>query len=304
MKKDSKSRFPLILLGSMALHVAALAAFYGSWLYGAALKFGTLSFDDSGSPNHYKVMMVDRTAPLYLPKGFYAVEKPPEVVEKPKPKQEAKKKDEKKVEEPEPKEPQDDVAKAEEPKKEEPPPAQPGNFGKIGSGALKPHIQRVYTAYEAGQIPLDTFTVTVTCRAMPDGSLADIRLVKRSGNQLIDGTALNLFREVSDMKALAPLSKLSSLSLTLDVGPSSSELSAVGFADDPSDTNEMATQLSSLATLARFTSKNTDQTTLINNIKIASSGNRLSVRLDLPNSVAGDMMRRSFGARNTAQAGT
>src|SRR6185369_1921563 len=81
MKDESKGRFPVILLCSVVFHVGVLALLYGAWLYHVALKFGDITFD-SGGEAKYKVAMIDRTAPLYLPKGFFAIEKPPEEIKK------------------------------------------------------------------------------------------------------------------------------------------------------------------------------------------------------------------------------
>ena len=69
-------------------------------------------------------------------------------------------------------------------------------------------------------------------------------------------------------------------------------------------TTDLANQLGGMKTLARFGAKNQDQTTLIDNIDISQSGNRVSVSVGLGNGTAGDMMKRSFGPRETASSGT
>ena len=301
--QPSKSPFRPILIGSIVLHVGFLAVTYASWMYGVALKFGSIEWDAGGEAKYYeKAVMIDRSKPLYMPDGFYAVEKPPEEIvkrEEPKTEEEPEEKEQPKDEAEE--ETGEEVAKTEEPAEPDKP-AGEMKFGRISGNALKPHIQQVYTAYERGLVDVDTFSVTVSCTAEPDGSLSNIRVVKSSGSDLIDKTAVNLFRELGAMQALAPLSALSSVSLTLDVGPSSSALTAVGFADSPGVSQDFANQLGLLAFGAKFQAATPDQKALVENIKVTQSGNRVSVRLNLPNSAASDMMRRNFGSRDTVGA--
>jgi TonB family protein len=306
METQQKSRFPVILLGSAVLHGAVLAALYGSWVYGVALKFGSIRWE-SGGEAKYKVADIDRTKPLFLPKGFYAVQKPPEEIAKREKepttddKEKARRKDEKKDEK------KDETAedqKPEEPPKDEPQPAATGTFGKISGGALKPHLQQIYRAYEQGRLTTDAFTVTVACKAQPDGSLTDIKLAKSSGDELIDKTAVNIVKEIGAMRALGPLARLSSLSITLQKTPTASSLTAVGFATDPDVTTDFANQLGFLKMASRFKMENDDQRRLLDNVQIASSGNRVSVTLGLPTSVAGDMMRKSFGQTAQVTPGT
>ena len=294
--------FRLTLLGSVALHLVMLLALWGSWMYGVALKFGSIEWDTGGEAKYFeKAVMLDRTKPLYMPSGFYAVEKPPEEIvkrEEPKPEKQPEKSEKETADEEKTGEETADAEKPSEPAK----PAGDMQFGRISGNALKPHIQQVYTAYERGLVDVDTFSVTVSCKAERDGTLSNIRVVKSSGSDLIDKAAVNLFRELGAMQALAPLSTLSSVSLTLDVGPSNSSLTAVGFADDPGVSQDFANQLGLIALGAKFKAATPDQKALVDNIKVSQSGNRVSVRLGLPNSAASDMMRRNFGSRDTAGA--
>lgn len=292
LETPKKSRFRLILAGSVSLHALALALVFANWVWGVALKFGSISFDDGGE-SVVKLAMLDRSKPLILPPGFYAIAKPPEEVVKPRPPEDAETPDDKKSGDDEGKkdgEP-DGNAKADDPK-----PTGPRLFGTIRGAALKPHLQQIWEAHERGIVPADSFSVTVTCRALADGSLADIRVTKSSGQRLIDETAVNVMREISAQKALAPLSTLSSLSMTLEKDATFTTLSAVGFADDPGDSVEMANQLGLIKMASRFKMRNDDQMALLDGIRISQSGNRLTVSIALPNARAGDMMQRSFGS--------
>ncbi|MCC6742335.1 MAG: hypothetical protein IT175_00610 [Acidobacteria bacterium] len=297
-----KSRFPIILVGSVALHSGMLGLLFVGWVWGIALKFGELRFEDGGEST-VKVAMLDRSKPLYMPPGFYAIAKPPEKVEKPAdPDEQAGKADEKDAPKASDEDGRKDGAEDGEKKGEDPKPVGQPKFGVMGGGPLKPHLKQIYEAHERGLIAADNFTVTVTCRALADGSLADIRIAQSSGERLIDETAVNILKEISNQHALAPLSTLSSLSLTLQKDSSTTALSAVGFSEDPDRSATMARELGLVKTLSRFKMKNDDQMELLNSVQISQSGNRVTVRAELPNSKAGDMMTRSFGS--TARAGT
>ncbi len=302
MKQESKSRFPLILLASVAIHLGVLAMLYGAWVYQAALQFGSFTFGDDGEAK-YKVSDIDRTKPLFLPNGFYAVERPPDVVKKhdDRPKTDDKKKAAKKSEDVAKKDDEDQTKKTDDAK----PVAESPNpqFGHISGNAIKPHLVNIYHAYEEGRITTNTFTVTVACKALPDGSLTNIELAKSSGDDLIDETAVTIVKELGAMKALAPLASLSSLSITLQKTPTSATLTAVGFANDPDVTANFANQLSALKMLSRFKLANDDQRRLLEGVQISGSGNRISVSLGLPSSVASDLMRRSFSSKDTAKTG-
>jgi len=308
MKVGQKLRFPLIMLGSVGVHIVALALIYGLWAYDAALKFGSFTFGDDGE-SQVKIAGLDRTKPLFLPKGFYAIERPPDEIKKheDKPTTDDKKKAVKKDDQAkkgDDKHTKDDADKKDEPKpKGDKPTGTSSTFGHISGNAFRPHLENIYKAYQEGRISADTFAVTVTCRAQDDGSLTDIKLVKSSGDDLIDETAVNIVKELGAMRALGPLHTLSSLSITLQKSPTNASLTAVGFADDPGVSQDFANQLSLLKFASRLKMANDDQTKLLNGVKIDSSGNRVSVSLDLPSSVAGDMMKRSFGSHDTAKTG-
>ena len=292
-----KSKFPLILAGSITLHGAFVGMLFVSWVWGIALEFGELRFE-SGGESTVKVAMLDRSKPLFMPAGFYAITKPPEDVAKPVDRDKDGKKRPK----------DDDVQKKAEDddqkKSEDPKPKGSPDFGTLRGGALKPHIQQVYEAHERGLISVVNFAVTVSCRALADGTLADIRVTRSSGDELIDQTAVNLIKEIGNQKALAPLSILSSLSLTLEKDSAVTKLIAVGFSDDPGTCASMATRLGIAKLGARFQimrKQNPDQLLLVDSVQISQSGNRLTVSASLPNSRAGEMMQRSFGS--TAKVG-
>jgi hypothetical protein len=298
-EKPSRLRFPAIFAGSVVLHVVLLGLIFGAFVYRAAGRFALFSFEDGAEDaNRYEVAMVNASKPLVLPPGFYAVKsvKPLDELKKAERKEKARpnEKPEAKKEEPGT---VDGAGTAAAAKDADPKTEETSRFGSIRANALRPHLRAVYAAYEEGKIPDRPFRVTVTCKVQPDGSLTDIRIVASSGNGMIDQTALNLFREIGSMHALMPLSSLSTISLTLERGASSSSLSAVGFSETEAQAESLADQLTVGASLARFTAKNDDQRALLRQLQITRSGNRVAASLNLPNSRAGDMMKRSFGSQ-------
>lgn len=311
MEGRSRRRFWALVAASVAAHVALFFGGLGLGAVRAARDLSLFRWDsDESYTNQIKVAQASM-APLKYPTGFFAVKEPPKEIvrreELPKPRP-APENPEEKQKEPEPK--REDVADgtggeaaSEKPGAEQAQaPDGPQKFGVIKANALRPHIKAAYAAYEAGTIPDGPFRVTVTCSVAPDGSLADIRLAKSSGSELIDETALNLFRELSAMRAMQPLAGMSSLSLTLERGASASTLTAVGFAKDEQQAQGLAFTLSTTKQLKSWTAKNADEAALINSTQIAQTGNRISVSCTLPNSRAGDMMRRSFGSDDAAAA--
>lgn len=314
-------RFPLILVASVVLHFGFLAGIFGSWVYHTSLKWGSLGFGSDGDAQFLDELDddgLDRTKPFILPKGFYVAQQ--QAVEEANRKREqaererreriAREKAEReriareKAEREKLKQAKVEDAKPanENTPGEEAKPANPGQFGRINGGAFKPHIKKVYAAYESGALAIDTFTISVSCRALPDGSLTDIQIVQSSGNKMIDQTAMVIFRELSAMKALAPLSSLSSLSLTLAKDRETTSMTAVGFAANEGDSEEFGNQIGLLAMGARFkTAGNPDQSAIANSIRVASSGTRVSISASLPNSRVAEMMQRSFGSTETAE---
>jgi hypothetical protein len=305
----SRSRFRRILAGSVALHVALVVGLFSAYAYRTAWMFGGFRWDDDPAyVNRIQVAKANHLKPLVLPPGFYAQKSPPPLKEKPaaerkpKPERRREEKPKKVVREEEPE--TDVTAKAEAPPAPAPAPkpSGPPQFGAIKENALKVHLKAIYAEYEKGNIPEDPFRVTVTCKVQQDGSLSDINVVKSSGNSMIDATALNLFREISEMRALQPLSVLSSLSLTLERGAAHSTISAVGFSGDSEQINTLVTMLYAAKMAAQFKVKNADQAALLQQLKISQTGGRVSVSIGLPNSRAGDMMRKSFGTKSSAPA--
>jgi len=302
--KAPRWRFSAIFAGSVVVHALLLGLVFGLYVYRAAGRLALFSFEDGEDDvNQYKIARVDTSKPLVLPPGFYAVEKvkPLDEVKETKPKEKPKPKEElPKKQDEEPQNGDEDAKKRDAepaPPTPEPTPAGDSNtFGTIRANALRPHLRAVYAAYEEGKIPDRPFRVTVTCKVKPDGGLSDIRIVSSSGNSMIDETALNLFKEIGAMHALRPLSSLSSLSLTLERGGATSSLSAVGFSNTESQAEDLASQLSIGASFARLTAKNDDQRALLRQLQITRSGNRIGASINLPNSRAGEMMKRSFGS--------
>lgn len=300
--KKGGTRFGVLLLVSVLLHAGLVGGLVAGHAYRTALMFGTFRWDDDPNyVNKIQVAKANNLKPLVLPPGFYArrdvkpLEEKKPVEPKPVPPREDKKS--KPVEE----KPKADVtAPAETTGTPGPAPSGPPQFGTIRENALRVHLKAIYAEYEKGNLPQDPYRVTVTCKVEKDGSLSNIKIVKSSGSDLIDQTALNLFGEISEMRALQPLSVLSSLSLTLEKGATQSTISAVGFSNDQAQVNTLLTMLSGVKMLAQYQVKNQDQAALLKQLTVSQAGSRVSVSIGMPNSRAGEMMRKSFGTQPAA----
>ena len=305
--KRNRSRFSTILLGSVLLHAGAVAAIYGVYTYRGALKFGALGLDDDPTyAARFRVASAKNLKPLVLPPSFYAQKKVKSLEEmrkaearKPRPERRV---EEKRKKEPVEEAPAAETASADPTPEPAPPSTGPPRFGRIKESALKVHLKAIYAEYEKGRLPDGPFRVSVTCKVQPDGSLSNISIAKSSGNAMIDETALNLFREVSEMRALQPLSMLTSLSLTLEKGETSSTISAVGFSGNAAQAEDLARELNNQMSWAKLLARNKDQAALLRQVSITQTGPRLSVSIGMPNSRAGEMMRNSFGTKPTPPA--
>ena len=196
-------------------------------------------------------------------------------------------------------------AKAEEKAKAELAKAQPtptpspsgyGSFGKINTAPIKDQIQRLYLAKKDGKlsIPDGKFKVGVTGTINPDGSLADYKVHIPSGIPEIDDSAMAILAAVSESRALGPLSKLTEITMVLEIDQEA-KLTVIGFTSTETD----ASNLHNMADFAVFAAKRTkghDPTAMVmlNNLDIKHSGNRIQAVIKVPKEMAKETLARSM----------
>jgi hypothetical protein len=196
-------------------------------------------------------------------------------------------------------------AKAEEKAKAELAKAQPtptpspsgyGSFGKINTAPIKDQIQRLYLAKKDGKlrIPDGKFTVGVTGTINPDGSLADYKVHIPSGIPEIDDSAMAILAAVSESRALGPLSKLTEITMILDIDQEA-KLTVEGFTSTETDASNLH-NLADIAVFAAKRKKGDDPAAMVmlNNLDIKHTGNRIRAVIKVPKEMAKETLARSM----------
>lgn len=168
-------------------------------------------------------------------------------------------------------------------------------FGRLDTNPIKQHVAVLWQAHEAGRLSVpDPFSITAACKVNPDGSFSNIRIVESSGSAELDRTALAILFEISSQRAFAPLSRLASVSVKLEVGAGAASFSLVGFAPNSAVASEMAGQYQTMISAARMFVSNAQTKQLLANTSVRSDMTRISARVTLPRSIASKMMHDGF----------
>jgi hypothetical protein len=189
-----------------------------------------------------------------------------------------------------------DIAKAEPKPTPTPNPSGYGSFGKINTAPIKDQIKRLYQAKQDGKliIPDSKFRVGVTGSVNPDGTLANYRVHISSGIPEIDESAMAILAAVSESRALGPLSRLTSITMVLEIDQSA-QLTVTGFTSNETD----AIDLKNLADFALFAArfkKADDQAAMImlNNLKVKRTGTRIDAVISVPKETAKETLAKTM----------
>jgi hypothetical protein len=171
-----------------------------------------------------------------------------------------------------------------------------GSFGKINTKPIKDQIQRLYQAKKDGvlKIPDGKFKVGVSGSVNPDGTLANYRVHVPSGIPEIDESAMAILAAVSESRALGPLSKLTSITMVLDIDQSA-QLIVTGFTSNESDAINLK-NLADVALLAARFKKGDDQAAMVmlNNLKVKRTGTRIDAVISVPKEIAKETLAKSM----------
>jgi hypothetical protein len=177
-----------------------------------------------------------------------------------------------------------------------PSPSGYGSFGKINTAPIKDQIHRIYQAKKDGKlsIPDGKFKVGVSGSINPDGTLAEYRVHISSGIPEIDESAMAILAAVSESRALGPLSKLTSITMVLDIDQDA-QLTIVGFTNNETDASNLH-NLADTAVFAAKLKKSQDPTAMImlNNLDIKHTGNRIQAIIKVPREMAKETLARSM----------
>jgi hypothetical protein len=189
-----------------------------------------------------------------------------------------------------------ELANAEQKPTPTPSPSGYGSFGKINTAPIKDQIQRLYLAKKDGKlrIPDGKFKVGVEGTINPDGTLADYRVHIPSGIPEIDDSAMAILAAVSESRALGPLSKLTSITMVLEIDQDA-RLTVVGFTSTATDASNLH-NLAAVAVLAAKLKKGADPTAMImlNNLDIKHTGNRIQAVIKVPKEMAKETLAKSM----------
>jgi hypothetical protein len=289
----SNRRRTVAIIVSLALHAAALAAMITYDLFSTYRSVGELKIGDFGgkatvrliNPADYGYGRKPSLAPP--PRRPAPLE---ELKKRDRREQEARAKDkneakEKAAEKPETvREPEPANEIAEQPR-----------FGRLDTGPIKQHVARLWQAHEMGALDVPaTFRITAACKVNRDGSFSDIRIVESSGSRDLDRTALAILTEISNQKAFAPLSLLSSVSVRLEVGASAAGFSLVGFAPNAAVASDMAGKYQTMLAAAKLFVSNSQTRELLGSASVQSDLSRVRASISIPRARAAEMMASNF----------
>jgi len=189
-----------------------------------------------------------------------------------------------------------DLANAEPTPTPTPKPSGYGSFGKINTAPIKDQIKRLYQAKKDGtlNIPDGKFKVGVSGSVNPDGTLANYRIDIPSGIPAIDDSAMAILAAVSESRALGPLSKLTSITMVLDIDQTA-QLIVTGFTSNEND----AINLKNLADVALFAARYTKKDDpaamiMLDNIDVKRTGTRIQAIIKVPKETAKETLAKTM----------
>jgi hypothetical protein len=178
----------------------------------------------------------------------------------------------------------------------EPKPSGYGRFGKINTKPIKDQIQRLYQAKQDGalKIPDGKFKVGVSGSVNPDGTLANYQVNISSGIPEIDKSAMAILQAVSESRALGPLSRLTSITMVLDINQNA-QLKVTGFTRNEDDAKDLINMADVALFAARFRKAN-DQAAMLmlNNLKVKRTGRRIDAVISVPKEIAKESLAKTM----------
>lgn len=173
-----------------------------------------------------------------------------------------------------------------------------GGFGVFNRAAIEGFLKKLYGLYQTGEIDADNFQVMVGFKISCDGSLprSGIKVLTSSGDAKKDRSAEELLWLLGESHALAPLCKMTSNTIRLDLNESRAQLTISGFAPDA---GTASLQVSLLKYVFKHMGEkekesNPDAAELYRAITVKNNNNRIDLDLSLSRARASEMMRSRF----------
>lgn len=169
-------------------------------------------------------------------------------------------------------------------------------FGEINEAPIKDTVGKLYELYQVGglDVPEMKFSVMAGFKVEPDGSLSNIRIIKKSASRVIDAKALEILWNIGESHALGPVSDLTSATVSLEVTENLARLRVTAFAPTPEVAKAKADLLGVLFWALRMKEKSPDIAQLLSLIKVKSDGKRVDTDLIVPRDKAAEMLRARF----------
>jgi hypothetical protein len=175
-------------------------------------------------------------------------------------------------------------------------PAPPAKFGEINEAPIKDTVGKLYELYQAGGLDVPDMKMSMMAgfKVEPDGSLSNIRMIKKSPSKLVDAKALEILWNIGESHALGPVSDLSSATISLDITDDIARLRITAFAPTAEIAKARSDLLNVLFWALRMKEKSPDISQLLSLIKVKSDGKRVDTDLIVPRAKAAEMLRARF----------
>lgn len=306
-------RFPWRFVSGIVLSVVLHFGFLGWMAYhGIQREFSGLDFVDVESKNLYHIIMLDKyRQKLSYPPGYFVPAKTKTLEEiaqlrkiqeerlakARRQRREAELATERAKQEKEEAERAEAEAQARAEAEQKAAQVVTGKYGRINIYPLREHVQNIWSAHQKHELDLNTTNVKISAafKVAPDGSIDEIRITEPSPSAAVNDTAINMLRELGAQHALAPLSYLNSMSMTLEVTPATATLVISGVSPGQVGASTLAAQLNGMLLAAKLTQKNPTTITLLQRVQVSLNGQVVSARITMPRGEATDLMTKNFG---------
>jgi hypothetical protein len=181
--------------------------------------------------------------------------------------------------------------------------AKPGAI-EFNEAALKDIVGKLYTLLQAGGLDdeVTNFSVMLSFKIKPDGSLDNIRPLKSSGSKNLDEKAADVLWTIGESHALGTLSTLTSNSIRLDLKGDVARLTITSFAPNAEEAKQKANDLNALFFFLKVAQKakgNTDVVELLSHAKVRSDNNRIDADLTMSRARVAQLIRNKVGSNTT-----
>ncbi len=302
----------IAIMLSLSLHLSVFIAWYYSPAVRLALGYRGIEYVDE---EYNRAILIDFSKQLRYPPGFLGFVAPTKVrsLEEIRREEERLARERRRREERlaaarkkvagveadgrEPGEPLPSAEKSPAPPPDSPPgETYPGGFGKINTAPIRDQVKRLYDANRDGLlvIPEGRLKVGVSGSIRSDGTLKNYRLIFPSGIPEIDASALAILEAVSESRALGPLHKMSSISMVLDIDQAA-QLNVVGFTENEQEARAIVDLANAVLLFAKIKkSQDPAVMTMLNNLKISRTGQRVQAIISMPRLTATSALHQTM----------